>query len=254
MEVLVRTALSARPRAALSLCLLLGAGALIAACSGSSTTSTGPAATTPATTAAPTGTAGANGAALADFRTCMSQHGVDVPAGGNGGGGGGAGGQGSIPRNGGTGPRGTGGAGNTTGTARRNGGGAGGGFPGLDMTDPATQAAFTACQDKLPAGFSGGGAGGAGAGGAGGGGQRAQAMQPYLSCLRDHGVTVPTAGAGGAAGGPNGTNRRASVDTSDPNYAAANQACQSLLPAGQGGNGGGGGNAASDNGAASGGQ
>ena len=63
----------------------------------------------------------------------------------------------------------------------------------------------------------------------GGFGQNSQAFQAYTSCLKDHGVTVPS-GPSGASGA-----RRTPGDfrnlQSDPKFAAANKTCQVLLPA-----------------------
>ena len=69
------------------------------------------------------------------------------------------------------------------------------------------QAAQKACAAKLPAG------------GFGGFGQQNSAQfQAYLSCLKDHGVNVPT--NGGLRG----------LDRNDPAFQAANQICGVLLP------------------------
>ena len=130
----VRTAPTARTRAALSLsrCSSVPARSSLRAVA-RRPTATGAAATTP-----PTDGGGADrhravataGAALADFRACMTQHGVTLPAGGFGGGGGG-GANGSIPRTPGTGPRGDrrGRRDHGTGTGPYGAGG-GGGVPG----------------------------------------------------------------------------------------------------------------------------
>jgi hypothetical protein len=75
------------------------------------------------------------------------------------------------------------------------------------------QAAIQACGGTL------GGFGGPGAGGS-------KAFTAYLSCLRDHGVNVPTTTTGPAAG-PGALN----AVRNDPKFAAANKTCQSLLPA-----------------------
>jgi len=73
-----------------------------------------------------------------------------------------------------------------------------------------------ACASLAPqGGFGGGGQGGAGSG------QRGQALQAYQSCLKDHGVEVPTTVAGGPP---------VSIDRTNPAFAAANEACQALLP------------------------
>lgn len=74
------------------------------------------------------------------------------------------------------------------------------------VTSKKFQAAQKACASKLP-------------GGSGGFGQQNPAQfQAYLSCLKDHGVTVPT--NGGLRG----------LDRNDPTFQAANQVCGVLLP------------------------
>lgn len=62
------------------------------------------------------------------------------------------------------------------------------------------------------------------------GGRGGAATSAYRSCLADHGVTVPSTSSGGPP---------PSIDRSDPNFAAANQACRALLPnrGGSGSNG-----------------
>jgi hypothetical protein len=75
------------------------------------------------------------------------------------------------------------------------------------------QAAFKAC-GGTPGGFPGGGA------------ANSKAFTAYLSCLRDHGVTVPTSTSGAQPGGPGALN----AVRNDPKFAAANKTCQALLP------------------------
>ncbi|MDQ1448408.1 MAG: hypothetical protein QOC79_1379, partial [Actinomycetota bacterium] len=67
---------------------------------------------------------------------------------------------------------------------------------------------------------------GGGNGFGGGGGANAQAFTAYLSCLSDHGVTVPTSTSGTQAGGGGAL----SAVRSDPKFATANKTCQALLP------------------------
>ncbi len=100
-------------------------------------------------------------------------------------------------------------------------GGAGGGQPptgGDGATMPQLteeqQAAITACQDLAPEG-------GAGAGGGGVGGD-SSALESYISCLTDNGVTV-TDDDGDETTAP-------SIDQADPDFEAANEICQALLP------------------------
>ncbi|MDQ1481340.1 MAG: hypothetical protein QOI44_2201 [Actinomycetota bacterium] len=68
---------------------------------------------------------------------------------------------------------------------------------------------------------------GGGNGFGGGGGASSQAFTAYLSCLSDHGVTVPTSTSGTQAGGGGGA---LSAVRSDPKFATANKTCQALLP------------------------
>lgn len=137
--------------------------------------------------------ASASGGDANAFRNCLKEHGVDVPdnLGQRGPG------QGQPP------------AGGQPPTGAQ-----GGGQP--FGNDPKSQEAFNACRDKAPAG---------GFGGA----RNSQAFQAYTSCLRDHGVDVPdpstrTSTSTGQSTPP------PTFDRNDPDFAAANQACQALLP------------------------
>lgn len=124
------------------------------------------------------------------YRDCLSQHGVTLPA---------------RNRNQSDGSSGAPGDGSGRGP-----GGFNGQFslpPGVDQAT--FDAAQQACANLRPTGNGGGGARGGAAGAA------------YRSCLADHGVTVPSTSSGGPP---------PSIDRSDPNFAAANQACRALLP------------------------
>ncbi len=176
---------------------LVGAVSLgLAGCGGGSAKATSGAS---ASTSPTTGGRGQSAA----FTECLKAHGVTLPQGfgANPARGSGPPGTGTLP------PRG----GNT------GGGGTPGSIPGLTQEQ---QSAFEACRSKLPNGGN--------FGGGGGGHANSQALQPYLSCLGDHGVTVPTPTSAStpADGG-------SALDTvrNDPNFAAANEACQALLPA-----------------------
>jgi hypothetical protein len=151
----------------------------VTACGGS-----GPAATGSASPSTTSGASGSGG--LSSLRTCLSKHGVELPAGF---------GQGARPAGGAPGSRPSGGAPRS--------------LPaGVDQQK--FQAAIQAC-----GGFGGGGGG------------NAQALSAYLSCLGDHGVKVPTSTSGSQA------DRGAlSAVRSDPNFAAANTTCRTLLPTG----------------------
>jgi hypothetical protein len=174
---------------------------MVTACGGSSSKAATPPAGAPTTTAA--GGAGrATAAALTAFRTCMQTQGVTLP---------------TVPAR--TRPAGSppssrpagsgrpAGAGGGAGFGAGGGAFAGGGFGNVfSSTDPKTQAAVKACQDKLPAGF-----------------LQAQttarnAQAAFDSCMKDHGVTITTA----AAGAPPVTIDRTS---------AAYKVCSVLLPA-----------------------
>lgn len=134
----------------------------------------------------------ADGGDTAAFRDCLKEQGVDLPDSF----GQGAPGQGQPP-NGGQPPTGQ----------------QGGGQPFGD--DPELQEAFNACQDKAPAG---------GLGGA----PNSQELQAYTSCLRDHGVDVPDPSSSSSTS--TGQSTTPSFDRNDPDFAAANEACQALLP------------------------
>jgi hypothetical protein len=195
-----------RAVAAAPLALVIG----LAACGGGSSKA---ASAPPSTTSTTTAGGGFNRAALQAFTTCMTQHGVTIPTvpprttipgetfpprtgggGGAGGGGGGAGGGGRFFI----------------------GGGGGGVTSIINSADPATKAAFQACQSQLPAGFL----------------QQVQqgqtALAAYRSCMQDHGVTLPA--NGGFGGGPGGA-AGGSTTTTTPAYAAAVATCRPLLPA-----------------------
>ena len=179
--------------------IAISAPVALAACGGGSSGS----ASSSTSTSSPAG----RGAQSSAFTACLKQHGVTLPAGGfgNGGGpgGGGPGGPSGPPPNGFRPPGGTGGGGRPSIS-----------IPGVSQQD--VQAAFSACQSKLPNG-----------GRFGGGGANAQDLQAYTSCLGDHGVKVPTPGSGAQPGGPAGLGAL----RSDPKFAAANKVCAALLPA-----------------------
>ena len=103
----------------------------------------------------------------------------------------------------------------------------GAGGPGRGGLTAKQQSAFSACRSKLPNG---------GRNGFGGfGGANPAALQAYLSCLSDHGVTVPTTTSGStpSSSSPSGSGPSGSVLNTvrrDPKFAAANQTCRALLP------------------------
>jgi hypothetical protein len=89
----------------------------------------------------------------------------------------------------------------------------GGGFSTINsiLQDPANASAVAACKSLQPT-F----------------GQANPALraayQAYLSCLSDNGVAIPTTTSGTTP------QPRVTINTSDPNYAAANAKCKVLLP------------------------
>jgi hypothetical protein len=175
--------------------LAVGASLVGAGCGGGSASPSASASSTSTTSGASTANA-----RQSDLRACLKKHGIDLPAGFGGGNGG-------PPSD----PSGASGAsGGTPGSFP--GGGTPGSLPaGADQQK--IQKAFQAC-------------GGSRNGFPGGGGANAKAFTAYLSCLSDHGVTVPTSTSGAQPGGPGALN----AVRNDPKFAAANKTCQALLP------------------------
>jgi hypothetical protein len=159
-----------------------------------------------ATTTTVAGGRGANTAALAAYRTCLSQHGVKLPTRT----------PGSRPPTSSTG--GTGGAGG----GGFGGGFGGGGFGGGANASPQFAAAQKACASKLPKGGFGFGGRGGGAGGA--------AFTAYISCMKDHGITIANRTTSTTVAGAT-TTSVAPVDRTSAKFIAANKVCQALLPA-----------------------
>jgi hypothetical protein len=166
------------------------------------------------------------------FRSCLSRHGVDLPAFGQ---------RGQRP-GGGTSP-GPADAGGSTPDAAAAGGsapdvaagrtGGGGQFSRRlpDGVDPTQfRRAMDACRSLRPAGGFGAGRG-----------RRfdAGAFAAYRSCMQDHGVTLPTGGFGRGGGGrsPSGPTTSlpatppTTIDRTSPVFRAADQACAALRPA-----------------------
>jgi hypothetical protein len=170
--------------------LAVGALLVVAGCGGGSPASSASAASTSTTSGASAANAGQSA-----LRACLKKQGIDLPAGF----GGGRGGQ----------PSGASGPSGTPGSFPP--GGTRGSLPGGVDQDKFRQA-IQKCGGNRN-GFPGGGA-------------NAQAFTAYLSCLSDHGVTVPTSTSGGQAGGAGALN----AVRSDHKYATANKTCQALLP------------------------
>ncbi|MFG2721942.1 hypothetical protein ACGFW5_27185 [Streptomyces sp. NPDC048416] len=176
-------------RAAVSTATLAACGLLLVACSSS--------AASPSAQAKPSASASAQGKGMDAYRQCLAQHGVTM-----------------APRPSGSGrPGGRPGgrpSGLPSGGARRPGGGGGfGGSAGGASADPAQRQAAQACASLRPQ-FNGRGGG------------DSTAMKAFTSCLKDHGVVLPSASPG--AGGMRGFN------TTDPKSAQAFGVCKALLP------------------------
>ena len=179
---------------------------VIAGCGGGSkSTAT---TTTTAAAGAAAGSGRGNRAALAAFRDCMAKHGSPLPTfaprANNGSP------PSSAPDN--AAPDAGGAVGGAAGGGGRGfGGGAGGIGNVATSTDPAVKAAFAACQSTLPAGFLQ---------------QQQQAQQQraaFNSCMKDHGVTLPSGPA------PTG-DTTTTVDRNSQEYTAAFAVCGQLLP------------------------
>lgn len=172
-------------QAALAALALAACGLLLAGCSSGSG-----AARTAAAVSAP---ASPDAKAMDSYRQCLAQHGVTM-----------------APRPSGSGrpPGGT--RGPRAGADGRGGASAGAGRG--ESADPQRREAMQACADLRPQ-FNGRG------GGPGGDGS---AMKAFTSCLKDHGVVLPSAS-------PNAPAMRG-LPTSDPQSAQAFQTCKALLP------------------------
>ncbi|SEN46248.1 hypothetical protein SAMN05216267_1005229 [Actinacidiphila rubida] len=194
---------SAALRAGVSVAALAASGALLlTACSSSSGSS---ADAKPSGSASGSPASSKNGAASMEaYRQCLQQHGVNLPSF-----------QGRSP-----------GQGRPSGAPSGRpsggfGGRGGGGFPGFGgaSADPATQKALDACKSLRPQ-FNG-------RGGAGGG---SSAFQAFASCLKDHGVTLPTASPGATNRPGGGFGALRGINTADPKTAKAYDTCKALLP------------------------
>ncbi|WP_225849315.1 hypothetical protein [Streptomyces sp. HPF1205] len=211
------TAAATAVRAGLSVAALAASGALLLTACSSSSSGTASASGSPSGSVSAAASASGNGAQeMQAYRTCLSQHGLNLPT--------------FARRSPGAGrPSGSPGAGRGGGGGRGSGGGYGGGygggFPGFGggTPDAATQKALDACASLRPR-FNGRG-----------GGANSTAFKAFTSCLKDHGVVLPTPspgasngsgrpGFGPGFGGPRGLN------TADPKTAKAYETCRALLP------------------------
>ena len=183
---------------------VIGVPVLVLAACGSSGAKKAAAVVAPTTTTAP-----GRGAALQAFRTCMADHGVNLPQRQPGAGRSGT----STTDNPAAGSTSAAGSGSSSATTDPGGGGRGfGNFqtppPGVDATT--YQTALNACRSQLPTGTGQGNP------------QFASARKAYATCLSQHGVTVTN----DAQGNPN----LQAIDRTTPAFQSANQTCQALLP------------------------
>ena len=172
-----------------TLCLPLAALLVLAGCGGGGSKANASASNT---------TGGAN-ADRSAFTKCLSDHGVTLPSGGFPGGG-----NGGPPR---TARSRTSAPATVQGTPPR------GSFPGGDRFEVprgVERVPFATAEWRTAAVS---------------GRANSQAFQAYTSCLRDHGVSVPTTTAGGSATPGSRPNFQ-----SDPKFASANKTCRALLP------------------------
>lgn len=187
-------------RAGASVAALASGALLLAACGSHSSGSAAPAEKSSAPASA---SASGGAAAMEAYRDCLARYGVKLP--------------GFSP---GTHPSGR----PTDRPSGRPSGGFRGGFgrgTGGASADPETQKAAQACASVRPAFHGPGGPGGA----------DSSAIQAFRSCLKDHGVTLPSTSptsttrprGGGGFFGP-------ALDTSDPKVSKAYDTCKPLLP------------------------
>lgn len=223
------TTSNAALRAGASVAALATSGALLlTACSSSSGTPSAagqPSGSVSVGASAPgkSGASGNNAQAMDKYRQCLSQHGVNLP---------------TFARRSPGAPRPSGSPG--AGGGRGFGGGrfGGGGFPGFGGASPdaATQKALDACKALRPQFTGRGGAGG---------GANGTAFKAFASCLKDHGVVLPTpspgatasGGRGGYGGFGGGFGGLRGLNTADPKTAKAYETCRALLPARPAGSG-----------------
>jgi hypothetical protein len=185
-----------RPSGRFALAALLVTAALLAACMGSSATSSGvpvlesPDAT-PGSSAAPSSSPGDDFDQLLAYSQCMRENGVT-----------------NFP------------------DPRQPGAGGGGGISigdsGIDPTSPVYKAADEVCKSLMPP-----------PAGSTGDNQNLdpfQQMLAYAQCMRDHGVTnfPDPQQPGGSGGGGSLIGPGSGIDPNSPTFQAANEACQSL--------------------------
>ncbi|MFI0717809.1 hypothetical protein [Streptomyces sp. NPDC021224] len=187
-------------RAGASVAVLASGALLLAACSsGGGSGSSSDAKSSTGTSASAT----ASGAAdMAAYRDCLAKNGVQLPS--------------FSP-----GARPSGRPSGMPSGRPTDGKGFRGGFPGFGgaSADPKTQKAMQACESLRPQ-FNRGN----------GGGADSSAFAAFTSCLKDHGVTLPTSTASPNASGRRGGGMFNALNTSDPKIAKAYETCKALLP------------------------
>ena len=162
-------------------------------------------------------------AGLQEWEVCLTKNGVTLPStalGGFPGNGTGSRPPRSLPANGSVPP----GADSSTPVSggRRNGGSGALATINSFLAEPANSVAAAACKSLQPT-----------FGGAGANPANRAAYQAYLSCLASNGVTVPTIDTTQTSQ----PQSRQTVNTADPNFAAANAKCSVLLPQNTNGSG-----------------
>lgn len=151
-----------------------------------------------ATSAESAPSASASGGTQDAYRQCLSENGVKAPSGRP------SGQPGGRP------------------SGQPGGGGGGGGFGGGgggQSADPAFQKAQEACASLRPQGNGSGGNGNA----------NASAISAFTSCMKDHGVVLPSASPGSQ------TDVLSGLNTADTKTAQAYTSCKALLPTGSSG-------------------
>jgi hypothetical protein len=189
-------------RAGASVAALASGALLLAACGSHSSGPAAPDAKSSAPASASASAAAGGAADMEAYRDCLARHGVKLPSFS----------PGARP------------SGRPTDrpSGRPSGGfrgGFGGGMGGASA-DPETQKAAQACASVRPTFHAPGGAGGA----------DSSAIQAFTSCLKDHGVTLPSASPTSTARPRGGGFFGAGLDTADPKVAKAYDTCKPLLP------------------------
>ncbi|MFI0895443.1 hypothetical protein [Streptomyces sp. NPDC020983] len=181
-------------RAGASVAVLASGALLLAACSSGG----GPGPSDAKGTTSASASSSASGAAdMAAYRACLEKNGVRLPSFS----------PGARP------------SGRPSGRPT-DGSGFRGGFPGFGgaSADPKAQKAVQACESLRPR-FN-----------RGAGGADSSAFAAFTSCLKDHGVTLPSSSASPGVNGRRGGGMFSALDTSDPKTAKAYATCKPLLP------------------------